>query len=339
MGTVILLQVTDEAQSLAWDGDDLVDVVGGRRWGPDGVERQVSDDHGYSFDRSVSSPSGRFTVVYDERGTGALLLKGDQPVRELERNDDYAEDFDYPVALGVLPDGREVLVHCPDEYDLLEIEDTETGERLTGGDRTRNDVLHSRLAVSPGGTHLLSAGWLWHPYGIAEVFDLERALRDPAVLDGRGVPSFNPGNSSEVISACWLDGDRVAVATGEEFVDEEETAETTASAEIADLGKRRLGVWSLSEQRWVHRNRVDFHIGTLIPRGDTLVSLYGHPRLIDVTTGASLAEWPAVEVPSREGSYGITHIPTPVAALHPDGNRLAVAQPDSIAIIALSGKA
>ncbi|MFJ2162200.1 hypothetical protein [Streptomyces sp. NPDC087856] len=331
MENVILLQVTDEAQSLAWDGDELVDIVGGRRWGPDGVERQVSDDHGYSFDRSVSSPSGRFTVVYDERGTEALLLEGDRPVRELERDDDYAPDFDYPVALGVLRDGREVLVHCPDGYDLLQIEDTESGERLTVGDRTRNDIFHSRLAVSPGGTHLLSAGWFWHPCGIAEVFDLERVLREPALLDRRGVPSFYPDTSSEVISACWIDGDRFAVATGEEFVDQEENAETEC------LGKRQLGVWSLSEERWVHRNRVDFHIGTLIPRGDTIVSLYGHPRLIDVTTGASTAEWPDVEVPSREGSYDA--VPTPVAALHPDGRRLAVAQPESIAIITLPGKA
>ena len=29
MENVILLQVTDEAQSLAWDGDELVDIVGG----------------------------------------------------------------------------------------------------------------------------------------------------------------------------------------------------------------------------------------------------------------------------------------------------------------------
>ena len=86
-------------------------------------------------------------------------------------------------------------------------------------------------------------------------------------------------------------------------------------------------------------NRVDFHIGTLIPRGDTIVSLYGHPRLIDVTTGASVAEWPAVEVPCREGSYGVTHIPTPVAALHPDGRRLAVAQAESIAVVDLPEEA
>ncbi|NEB04589.1 hypothetical protein G3I78_36900 [Streptomyces sp. SID13726] len=325
-GVLIVLKVTAEVQSLAWDGDDLVDAVGGgRRWGPDGVER-ASISRGFPFDRSVVSPSGRYSVVHAERGTEALLLDGDRLVRELNRSDYHAADFDYPVALGALPDGREVLVHCPEEYNVLEIEDVESGERLTRGERQPKDVFHSRLAVSPDGTHLLSAGWVWHPYGVVEVFDLADALTAPAVLDGHGVLPMDPGIDAEVVSACWLDGDRVAVATGEEFLDDEETPA---------LGPRQLGVWSLSAMRWIHRNKVDFTIGTLIARGDTVVSLYGNPRLIDVTTGAVVAEWPTVEVPRREGSYGVTHIPTPVAALHPDGIRLAVAQPDGIAIIAL----
>lgn len=324
---MIDLMVAAEVQSLVWDGDDLVDVVGGgRRWGPDGVEQPASVSHGFPFDRSVASPSGRYSVVYAERGTKALLLDGDGPVRELNRSYYQADVFDYPVALGALEDGREVLVHCPDEYNVLEIEDAESGERLTSGERDPKDVFHSRLEVSPGGTHLLSAGWLWHPYGVVEVFDLASALTDPAVLDGRGVLPSNPGIDAEVVSACWLDADRLAVATGEEFVDDEETPA---------LGSRQLGVWSLSESRWIHRSTVDFCIGTLIPRGDSVVSLYGHPRLIDVTTGDVVAEWPTVEVPRREGSYGVTHIPTPVAAVHPDGTRLAIAQPEGIAIIAL----
>ena len=324
---MIVLKVTAEAQSLAWNGDDLVDVVGGgRRWGPDGVEQRASIIRGFPFDRSVVSPSGRYSVVHAERGTKALLLDGDRLVRELNRSYYHADAFDYPVALGALRDGREVLVHCPEKYNVLEIEDAETGERLTGGERQPKDVFHSRLAVSPGGTHLLSAGWLWHPYGVVEVFDLAGALTDPAVLDGRGVLPLNPGIDAEVASACWLDGDRLAVATGEEFLDDDETPA---------LGPRQLGVWSLSARRWIHRSRVDFPIGTLIARGDTVVSLYGHPRLIDVTTGAVMAEWPTVEVPRRDGSYGVPHIPTPVVALHPDGTRLAVAQPESIAIIHL----
>ncbi|WP_234358397.1 hypothetical protein [Streptomyces sp. NRRL B-24085] len=294
------------------------------------MERRTSVDRGSSFDRSVVSPSGSYSVVHAERGTEALLLEGDRVVRELNRSDYQADAFDYPVALGVLPDGREVLVHCPEEYNVLEIEDAESGERLTGGERRPKDVFHSRLAVSPGGTHLLSAGWLWHPYGIVEVFDLVGSLADPAVLDGPGVLPSDPGVAAEVVSACWLDGDRLAVATGGEFRDEEETPA---------LGPGQLGVWSLSAGRWIHRNRADLPLGTLIARGDTVVSLHGSPRLIDVRTGAVAAEWPTVEVSLREGSYGVTHVPTPVAALHPDGTRLAVAQPESIAIIALPERA
>ncbi|MFC8348816.1 hypothetical protein [Streptomyces sp. NPDC057280] len=323
--------MTAEAQSLVWDGDELVDVVGGgRRWGPDGVERPASVIYGSPFDRSVVSPSGRYSVIYAERGTKALLLDGDRLVRELNRSYYQADAYDYPVALGTLRDGREVLVHCPEEYNVLEIEDADSGERLTDGDRQPKDVFHSRLAVSPDGTHLLSAGWVWHPYGVVEVFDLTSALTDPAVLDGRGVLPEDPGIVAEVASACWLDSDRLAVATtGEEPLDDEETPA---------LGPRQLGVWSLSAGRWIHRSTVDFCLGTLIPRGDTVVSLYGHPRLLDVTTGAVVAEWPSVEVPRRDGSYGVTHIPTPVTALHPDGTRLAVAQPDIIAVITLPGR-
>ncbi|MFJ6085510.1 hypothetical protein ACIQI8_29375 [Streptomyces sp. NPDC092369] len=151
-------------------------------------------------------------------------------------------------------------------------------------------------------------------------------MTDPAVLDGNCVLPSDAGIDDEVVSACWLDGDRMAVATGEPAHDDEGFLVTSPG---------QLGVWSLSASRWIHRSRVDFCVGTLIARGDTVVSLYGHPRLIDVTTGAVVAEWPTVEVPRRDGSYGVTHIPTPVAALHPDGTRLAVAQPESIAIIAL----
>jgi Fe-S oxidoreductase len=36
-----------------------------------------------------------------------------------------------------LPDGPEILVHCPDRYNVLEIEDLESGQRLTDGERVR----------------------------------------------------------------------------------------------------------------------------------------------------------------------------------------------------------
>ncbi|MFJ8138715.1 hypothetical protein [Streptomyces sp. NPDC096013] len=147
------------------------------------------------------------------------------------------------------------------------------------------------------------------PHGIVEVFDLERALTDPAALDGPGVLPSEPGIESAVVSACWLDGDLLAVATGGEFREGEGKPA---------LGSRELGVWSLGGKRWVRRNRVGFGIGALIPRGDKVVS----SSRCTGTRGSSM---------SRRG--------WPVAALHPDGRRRAVAQPESIAIIALADKA
>ena len=94
-------------------------------------------------------------------------------------------------------------------------------------------------------------------------------------------------------------------------------------------------MWSLSQRQWLHRNRADFEIGTLIADGSRVVSLHLHPRLIDIATGSVLAEWPELNVSRRDGAYGVTHVPTPVAALHPDGTRLAVAQAESIALVEL----
>ncbi len=317
---------TAPVRSLTWQGGELVDAVGGRAWSTEGVERRTATDHGPGFDRGVVSPSGRYSVVHAERGTEALLLEGTQPLRALTRSQDHAEDYDYPVALGVLRDGREILVHCPQEYNVLEIEDVASGQRLTTGAREAKDVFHSRLSVSGDGRHLLVAGWVWHPYGVVEVFDLESALADPAVLDGRGVLPTQPGIDAEVESACWLDDDRLAVATGDEFLDDEG---------VASLGPRRIGVWSLSQRAWLHRSSVDFEVGTLLAGGGRVVSLHGHPRLIDVITGEVLAEWPEVKVSRRAGAFGVTHIPTPVAALRPDGMLLAVAQEEGIALVRL----
>ncbi|MEV1062810.1 hypothetical protein [Streptomyces sp. NPDC050263] len=323
------LKTTEPVRSLVWQGGDLVDVVGGRAWNRDGAERRAATGRGSEFDkfdRCVVSPSGRYSVVYAERGADALLLEGAIPLRELTRDSYHDEDFDYPVALTALPDGREILVHCPEEYNVLQIEDAASGQRLTPGTREAKDVFHSRLSVSGDGRRLLVAGWVWHPYGIAEVFDLEAALTDPAVLDGHGVLPMEPGIDAEVVSACWLDDDRLAVATGEEFLDDED---------VPALGPRQIGVWSLSGRAWVHRSSVDFEVGTLIAGGGRVVSLHGHPRLIDVRTGEVLEEWPEVAIPRREGAYGVTHIPTPVAALHPDGTHLAVAQDENIALVRL----
>ncbi|MER5760674.1 hypothetical protein [Streptomyces sp. NPDC002082] len=328
------LKATSGPKSLFWEGEDLVDPLGGfRRWGPDGQEHDFRPVLSYRFDRAVRSPSGRWTVVYEERGTKALLLDGAEIVRELDRSFYHAEEYDYPVTLGALPDGREVLVHCPEQYNNPVVEDTATGERLTPAARYPQDIFHSRLAVSPDGRRLLSAGWEWYPFGAVQVFDLAAAVAGVAELDGWGRVSRPQGLDGEVVAACWLDGDRVAVVSGEEVLGDERRED---DEEPVALGPREIGVWSADGERWLCRSPLGFTAGTLLAcGGDRVVSLCGHPRLVDARTGAVLAEWPEVPVSRREGSYGVPHVPTPVAALHPGGVHLAVAVEKGIAILDL----
>jgi hypothetical protein len=323
--SVVVLRTGVPAAALHWVGDDLVDLVRGRRWSSDGTERVIGTDRGARFDRAAVSPTGRYRVLYAERGTSALLLHGDKVVRELARDEYHAEDFDHPLTMGRLPDGREFLAHCPAGYDTLDIVDLVSGAPLTSGPRTPKDVFHSRLTVSPDGRHLASAGWVWHPYGIVEVFDLRDAIADPATLDGSGLLPTSPGDDAEIAAAVWLDADRLAVATTEEQLD----------TDPRGLPPGALAVWSVSRAGWISSVRPGGGMGTLLPAGDRVVALSGHPRLIDVHTGRLLADWPQVRVTAKDGSYGVDGIATPVAAVHPDGTRLAVAQPDHIAILRL----
>jgi hypothetical protein len=162
------------------------------------------------------------------------------------------------------------------------------------------------------------------------VFDVQQALTDPSALDGDGIVPLHEAVDAEVAGACWLDSDRVSMATtSEEPLNDDQTQ---------SLGPRQIGVWSIGAAQWLQRGTVDYQVGTMLGCGALVCSLHGHPRLIDPTTGAIVAEWPDVDTGEKEGSYGVTHIPTPIAALRSDGSRLAVAQADHIAIIHLADR-
>ena len=110
-------------------------------------------------------------------GTKGLLLHNGKILRELNRSSYHANAYEYPVALFHEPGGRLLLAHCPEGYCRIELKEAETGRALTASaDRKPSDVFHSRLAASPCGKRLLSAGWVWHPWGAVACFDIARAL-------------------------------------------------------------------------------------------------------------------------------------------------------------------
>jgi hypothetical protein len=119
----ILIPVQNMPKSLVWDDGCLVDwVAGGTRFHRDGRIEQPSVRYAYCFDAAVATPSGNFSVVYTQLGTKGLVLERGKVLREINRSYYQANRYDYPIALFCLPDGREVIAHCPNEYKQIEIE-------------------------------------------------------------------------------------------------------------------------------------------------------------------------------------------------------------------------
>lgn len=152
------IAVKAPVRSLCWNGDSLIDWAGGNRiFELDGKVSHPSVSWAYRFDAAVQSPSGHVAVIYERLGTKAILLDRGKCIRELNRSFYHAHVYEYPIVLFEHPDGRELIAHCPEDYNQLEIEEVATGKRLTeSSSRKPADFFHSRLQVSLDQTRLLT---------------------------------------------------------------------------------------------------------------------------------------------------------------------------------------
>jgi hypothetical protein len=321
--------------SLCWRRDQLVDWVGGgRTFAADGTEQPATVRYAYRFDAATASPDGRFVVIYERLGTKGLLLRDGEILRELDRSYYQAGGYEYPVALFNDPDGRLLLAHCPGNYCRIELEEAETGRPLTAlTDRKPSDFFHSRLAASPHGKRLLSAGWLWHPLSLVACFDVAQALADPHHLDERhGLSSsFNPGLAQES-SACWLDDDHIAVAASP--APEEESVEDNAGPHLRPRG---LAVYDIINRTCLQAFQMDEPPGTILALGKRYVlSLYRHPKLVDLSTGKVIHVWSELQSGVQDGSIMLGldgDANPPPMALDPARNRFAIVNRDTVTVI------
>jgi hypothetical protein len=279
-------EIAVRARTLAWVGGELYDVAAGwRRFALDGSE-SVRRYSGYSdgFDAVTVSPAGDVIALLCGTGTKGLLLDpGGRVVREINRSHYCAEAYRYPLALFTLPGGRTGVVHCPESYNRLEVEDAVTGERLTASTRRApEDIFHSRLAVAANGRWLISAGWVWHPFDWLAVYDLTEAMASPERLDGLGDAGQDAMARAEIAGACFV-GDDIVLATGHESGEPDGPG---------GLGSDMLARWSTAEQRFVWQHRLDLTAGDLIPMAGGVLALHDHPRLYDARTGDLACEWP-----------------------------------------------
>ncbi len=323
----------ERVRSLVWRGDDLVDwASGGAVHGLDGESSSGPVNYAHPFDAAVAEPEGEWAILYTRLGTKALLLRFGNVVREIDRSFYHATRYEYPVCLWRSTTGRVLLCHCPEAYNRLEIEDAETGERLTTGDRDPQDVFHSRLQVSPDGRRLLSAGWCWHPWDVAMVFDLEAALRDPTVLDRNADGAHESGHIglAEEASACWASATELLLGGSDEEEDEEEALEHPGPR----LRPRGIARFDFEQRAVTADIQLDEPPGTMMPVGPAhALALYRHPKLVSLETGNVIEEWPQLDTGTQTSS--ILGSDLPPMALDPDRRRLAVADPKAIHVLTI----
>lgn len=308
-------------RSLAFAGDDLVDWLGGWRVTPDGAAHRFGTGHTYRFDDALGH--GPHGVLFERRGTKGILVRtngtpatpsfvpmGVDLLRELDRSFYTAEAYGFPLALFDLPDGRPAIAHCPRGYDRIDLELLD-GTLLTARDCEHDDVFHSRLQASPDGRWLLSNGWVWHPWNTLQVYDVQRALSDPAHLSGAGVlPDLGDDWEWEVEAATFV-GERVVYATSSE----------AAVMGVAPLdGRAAPRIMHLTEPPGTR----------LMAWGpDHVVALDGAPRVIALDTGEVMHRWtdldggPGVYQPG----YGAAAPAPPWVAVDRAGARFAIAAP------------
>ena len=316
-------------RSLCWREDELVDWVAGEHcYRLDGNIIPAKVRYSYRFDTAVASPSGNYVVIYEKLGTKGLILHHGKPIRQIDRDFYHAHVYEFPVALFRLPDGREVIAHCPNDYRTLHIDDLATGERLTDHPgREPQDIFYSRLAANNSGTHLFTAGWIWHPFDDFTLYDVGAVLDEPALLGGRGIA---PKINAEVSSAVFLDDETLALASSdEEALDDELQPDDTLW-----MNPSRLAVYSVAQQRYTSQVSPQEKVGMMMPMGQHhVIGFFEHPKVFDLRTGSVVHTWPELATGKQESSI-IHHIdPVPPLALDPAKWRFAVASSETITVI------
>ncbi len=327
--------------SLTWQNNSLIDWIGGgRRFFLDG--RHMAAQHQLSgrFSDVTVSPNGRYVVLYQKFGTQALLLvAGREPIR-LRRSDYRADITPYPICLWTDPTSKHTLMaHCPEQHDRLEIDDLDTGRRLSGGvSRDPIGYFHARLSVNPDASCLMSDAWVWTPWDCVGVYDLRRVFHNPAALDAF---QYQAGHSRDTFYAeesfgCWQSSQRILV-TGSETAEAED-----ANDQIAKRGTRLLpfGIasYDLARRRYVQSIQCDHPPGVIMPIGEHhVVSFYDHPKLICLETGNVIQAWPELPTGHETGSalYEEQDTQVPIKAMDPKQGRFAVVKDGNIHVVTI----
>jgi hypothetical protein len=327
--------------SLSWQGDLLIDwVEGGNTYALDGTTKSALRGYAYRFDSALVSVTGRYALLYERLGTKAVLLEAGKVVRELNRSFYHANVYEYPIQFGILPDGREILVHCPDDYSKLQIEEVATGRRLTErSDEREIDFFHSRIAFNPSGTRFVSAGWVWHPVDYLCLYKTEDVLANPLLLDTQGGLEWWTGGAEDLNSVAFCGDDQLLLVSHREIdAADEEQAERDQQPGASSLFSGALARYDLKTNTFLSAVLPEEAVGTVFAVGtEYALGLYDYPKLIHINSGKIVHRWPHLSTGKQTSSI-IRHIEMPPPfAWDAENHRFAVADKQQISVVCIGG--
>jgi hypothetical protein len=307
-------------RSLHWEGDQLIDWVGGgAEFSLDGESKHARVNYAYRFDRAAVLPGSEYVVLYEVLGTKGLILRSGKVVREINRSFYCANAYEYPLVLFHLPGGIAAIAHCPNKYNELVIEDLDSGKPFTTHSGKSTDFSHSRLSVSPDGNYLMSAGWIWQPTDLIQVYEIPAVLKNPLLLR-ESIDLPLPEDIFEMHSACFLSADEIVCCGNPE------SDESTPVLVRLDL-KRNKTTSTIPLKSFT---------GTIARMGaGHLISFFEYPKLIDSTSGDIVLAWPDLNTGKQNSSIIHDKDSIPPIAVDEKNLRFAVADKTKITVIEL----
>jgi len=313
--------------SLNWKDETLVDWVdGGSQFSLNGVYKHSGRGYSYRFDSAIQSDNGVYSVVYEKLGTKALILKNGEILRELNRSYYCANSYEYPIQFLKI-ENKYAIVHCPQEYNLIQIEYVESGDLVTKiENRNADDCFHSRFRINQSNSLLLNTGWVWHPYGIIELYNIAEGLNDNSIFDR---VTYDFPTVGEVSSAEFLNDDVIVVSASNEPAINDENIHN-----IEFLQPNEIGLFSIKKNKFLKKVKVDFKLGTLIPIDTNYaIDLFGCPKLIELNTGEIVQRFEDINSGKQNLAITGSRDEVPPIAIDTKLKRIAIANDNKIELL------
>lgn len=312
-------------RTLDWFEDKPMDWnSAGTQYNWDGSTQKLQKYHfGFVCDGSISSENGEYALIYQKRGTKGLLLKKGEVLREINRSYYQSDVYEFPATFLNYQD-RTYLIHCPNQYCQLDIEDVETGETLTNiPERNPHDVFHSRLEVSPDNQFILNKGWYCPPFDGVELFNVAKCMEDPLLLDGQ---ISSPLDVEEVHSANFINEQNILLCVS---IDDTEDPHSNEQKPY-----KYLAVWNIHNNELKNKVPIDVPCGNIFSIDETKCwDLYEYPKIIDTQTGEVIAQEKEI-FSGKQASSIIRHLEElPQIAFNRNTKQIAIANKSQIEIL------